>query len=450
MCSRSMLRALALLALARAPFATHLPTCSKMVNYRSAHATVSGLHLDYDEFQYPVNSASLISTARINDTNESSIIICYSGQTRGFNEGSGAAQNHINYFIKPLRDGMGFKNITVVFALNDKDLITNKTLAIFNRSTIVDKIAMGTIAADKSRRRLHPQYLGIEACGRLISKEEELRGKIFVFSVRIRYDLKFIDKLHSRQRRGDNSSQLYSFSELLPVWPIWKPNPKVDITLFQKHSKLRNDNIQRCLPQDVFFVARAGPVNAPNGISAAWPFQGSHTYRGYLTGDNRDHYEATLLGPAFDRRARIAVISSCGGSICWDLNRTKGAIFPKASTTSHSQTAMVHVKSSPKKSPPVKAQSAVPSKNSKIVDAQTAASSKKFELGKAGIKAPAKISEPSKAHTTGALAKNSRSKSQHEPHSSPTPGSRSGGAHRGLLRSIVDVSNGLYGLVRST
>jgi len=76
----------------------------------------------------------------------------------------------IDYFIKPLRHGVGFKDITVAFVLNGKEVITNKTLAMFDLSTIVDRVAMGTVPEDTSRKLLHPQYLGIEACGELISQ----------------------------------------------------------------------------------------------------------------------------------------------------------------------------------------------------------------------------------------------------------------------------------------
>jgi len=68
-----------------------------MKNYKTAHVSASGFRLNYDEFNYPIESALLASTPSSIYANESSIIICYSGLTQGFNEGSGAAKNHIDY-----------------------------------------------------------------------------------------------------------------------------------------------------------------------------------------------------------------------------------------------------------------------------------------------------------------------------------------------------------------
>jgi len=219
----------------------------------------------------------------------------------------------------------------------------------------------------------------------------------------MRYDLKFTDILQPWAKGRNDFSKLHSFSELLPVWPIWKSKSDVDIIMFQKHSKLRNDNVQRCLPQDVFFVARAARLDSLNGFTAAWPFQGSHPRRNFLTGDNRDHYEATLLGPAIDRRARIAVLFSCGSTDCWALNRSKVAVFAHASTTPHSHPAKAH------------------------------------------INAPAKIPSTSRVHAA-APAKSAHAKSPHDPHSSPTSGRKSSSGHRGLLHNAI-VTDSLYSLV---
>ena len=405
--SRSILKTtlVALVFFRGAPWSAHYPTCSKMTNYRTAHATASGFRLIYDEFNYPAESTLVESIPSSIDANKSGIVICYSGLTQGFNGDGGAAKNHIDYFIQPLSHVVGFQNITVAFALNEKEALTNKTLTMFHLSTVVDRIAVVTVPVDTRRKLLHPQYLGIEACGRLISQEEEQRGEAFAFSVRMRYDLKFTNNLQPWAKRKNNSSKIHSFSELLPEWPIWKPNSQIDVTLFQKHTKLRTDNIQRCLPQDVFFVAKAAPVPSPIGLSAAWPFQGNHPRRNYVSGDNRDHFEATLLGPAFDRRARIAVLFNCGGTNCWELNRTKRAIFPHTNTTPHSHPAWAHTKAAPVKKP------------------QTA-----------------------KMMTTPPAKKTPDKKSPHAPQSLPNSGrksSSSSSGHRSLLRAVVEKASSL-------
>jgi len=329
------LKALIVLVLAYAPFATKyaakpgiFPTCYKMANHSTNYAIAGGLRLDFDEFVYPSNSSIAVSQARPADASERSIFICYSGQLRGFNGDGSAAQNHIDNFIKPLKREVGFKDVTVGFVLNHQEVIPKKIAALYNTESNVDRVVMGAVSqsqAIEERGPLHPQFLGIESCGHLILKEEIQRGRAYDFSVRMRYDLQFRDNLEAWELKKAYRAQLHSFARLVPAWPIWKTNSPIQIALFQKHYKLRTDNIQRCLPQDVFFVARAAPVPSPIGLSAAWPFLGNHTLRNHVSGDTRDHYEATLLGQAFDRGARIAVLFSCGGASCWELQEPTAA-----------------------------------------------------------------------------------------------------------------------------
>ena len=261
---------------------------------------------------------------------EKSIVICYSGQQRGFgdndpgNSDVNAATNHLERFIEPLGH-MGFGEVLVFFSVANGEKLSKPVRRRFADSSAVEDTHVETVPPyhGDPQKSLHPQYYGIEHCGRIIADAERRRRRPFDFSARLRYDLLFRDNVEPRA----NSNGLVqaphptknSFAALLPAWPIWNPGALggVDILLFQKHSRQRMEGLQRCLPQDVFFVA----AHTGGDSTAEWAFGGPHRMRGHVSGDSRDHYEAILLGRAFDEHKRITTLFSCGGLTCWELKQ---------------------------------------------------------------------------------------------------------------------------------
>ena len=76
--------------------------------------------------------------------------------------------------------------------------------------------------------------------------------------------------------------------------------------------------------------------NISSRMTSAWLFTGNHRIRGHVSGDIRDHYEATLLGNAFDRHALIGVMYSCAGMPCWTLGKDR-YVFEKGSADAERQ-----------------------------------------------------------------------------------------------------------------
>ena len=262
-----------------------------------------------------------------------SVILCYSGLLRRF-DSNAIPQDHIRMLIGPLRESsLGISELVVAFSLTNGEELPEAVQKLYSADRLSTELITEnidpTILLNDQRRHQngHQQFFGIEHCGRIIRHAETKRKRAFDFSVRLRYDLHFRD------------GPLGSFAKLVPTWPVWweskcGPQANIDVFMFQKHARRdRTENSVRCIPQDVFFVTRARQAPLPRlrsrnssllpsvtaEMTSAWLFEGDHRIRGHVSGDNHDHYEATLLGRAFDSEARIATAYTCGGVPCWLL-----------------------------------------------------------------------------------------------------------------------------------
>ena len=152
---------------------------------------------------------------------KSSIVICYSGQQRGFGvgpyegNGAGVATNHVEYLLAPLRHGRsefgdfgggggkrkrtsrpawrGFDYVDVAFSLTDGEAVPRAAVELYS------KYATTIVADDLDPRETrlsldragHPQYAGIRHCGSLIDALERRHRRAFDFAIRMRYDFLF-------------------------------------------------------------------------------------------------------------------------------------------------------------------------------------------------------------------------------------------------------------------
>lgn len=291
----------------------YLPICKKMANVTHGTARVGNLGVNFDKFTYPiaanrlkhdpsdsphngsdstdntnvtavverdpvVEAQSELNSTRTTDepgrsgrgesltfvvpdedpTNKvtsRSVFICYSGLLRGFGT-TDAAVNHVERFVKPLRLSpvLGISELVVAFSLTNQEVLPPVVHAMFSRSNVSTKVITAQISPsvieNDQRGQLHPQFFGIEHCGRLITSAETARKRAFDFAVRMRYDIYFRD------------GPLGSFGKLVPAWPIWYTEKvNMDVALFGKHGH-RSENELRCLPQ-VRRIQRRLAVAAP-------------------------------------------------------------------------------------------------------------------------------------------------------------------------------------------
>ena len=240
------------------------------------------------------------------------VVLCYSGQLRGFGKVGNVLENHLEAFIEPLSKRPLSLRVQVVFILSYGEKIDGD---IANRYRKHGVSAVHTEAMPTDYRSGdHPMFRSIKFGGSVIKKLEVQQGRAFDFGVRIRYDVSFL--------AGKGGAIV--FGNLVPMWPIWNVSSAAPtLLLFQKSNPSRPRAQQECLPQDVFFVSKSQRESPGTGpMTSGWLFSGNHSIGQKWTADQRDHYEAMLLVDAVRRKSRVATVISCGGPPpCFEICR---------------------------------------------------------------------------------------------------------------------------------
>lgn len=305
-----------------------LAACRAGAVLASAAMPLAGKALSpaYDtvRFRLPSDAKSPRAAAprRADGARASGLVLCYSGQLRGFGAPTSAVLANHRRFVQALGGVPSLRSARVAIVLAAHNATEARALA---RAHAWDPSARSGLRLDAEATVVqtapepalaHPQYAGVAACGRAI-RALESAGSRFAYAVRMRYDV-VLDE---------------DAVESVPQWPIWAEGGGPQVLALAKQ---RRD--LRCVPQDVFFVARrldpgdAGegastgsprlalghePAEPPRGAeegdasrSVATFFEGNYSAlrRFEPTSDVHDAYEATLFGPALDRGLPLAVV----------------------------------------------------------------------------------------------------------------------------------------------
>ena len=198
-------------------------------------------------------AAASTSNAAHEDRVRDGVCVCYSGQLRGFGGRNALLSNHMSVLLKPLVKLFGANALHILFSTTADEALPNKVLRQLERAGINNTAHEPRPAANTSAAGawLAPQFIGIEHCGRLISKAAATRGRPFQFAVRMRFDL----LLHRNSH--------------VESWPIWRSASASPILTLGKYltENLTRTGLElsncpwqlptrRCVPQDAFFVVR--------------------------------------------------------------------------------------------------------------------------------------------------------------------------------------------------
>eukprot|EP00310_Coccolithus_braarudii_P012065 CAMPEP_0183344606 /NCGR_PEP_ID=MMETSP0164_2-20130417/10241_1 /TAXON_ID=221442 /ORGANISM="Coccolithus pelagicus ssp braarudi, Strain PLY182g" /LENGTH=308 /DNA_ID=CAMNT_0025515625 /DNA_START=15 /DNA_END=941 /DNA_ORIENTATION=+ len=238
-------------------------------------------------------------------------VICYNGLTRGngFDGGRSAydvLRNHMRVLIQPLHAMFG-SHLVVAFSIagNGSAISLNAPrLAI----DALDKLGIAHRAEDRSsaasgHKLVHPQYLGTEHCGNMITRLQVERAAEFAFAVSLRYDL------------------LLSTGLQVQRWPVWVGSrraapllalakyelgePQLRITRFGAVGCPGQMPARRCMPQDVFYVVRNVPKLGPVQTT----FLSNHSVvKRFPGGRGKDFPEAQTFAAALSAGVSIAVV----------------------------------------------------------------------------------------------------------------------------------------------
>jgi uncharacterized membrane protein YgcG len=210
----------------------------------------------------------------------SGVAVCYSGLLRGFGGNrSGALSNHARYLLRPLQDlfsgdvyvafstaydGSGGRSQPANLALSPRVRSTLEAVAGIPPTHVIEEARPVNNGSNYMQAM---SFGGLEHCGLLIRALRRRRAQAagrpsvqehrpFAFAVRLRYDLLVEPRVGGA---------------LLRSWPIWdpaSPSPLLAFSKFVIDNSTSTRGLQlfgcpwqlpakRCVPQDVFFVARA-------------------------------------------------------------------------------------------------------------------------------------------------------------------------------------------------
>ena len=206
------------------------------------------------------------------------IFVCYSGTLR---DGccAGLLERQLA-LITSLRRTPTAGRISIGLSLAGNDTLDSALLLELKSRPGVERVLAEKRA--ENSRYAHPQYHGIVHCGQMARRFEQQRGRPFGYALRTRYDLLLVANALSS----------------LPRWPIWDASTPASALAYGKRNRCEQ---MRCLPSDVFFVARleqklAG-CRAPPSVACAFEGQYARLTLMDATGDWRDSFEATLFWP---------------------------------------------------------------------------------------------------------------------------------------------------------
>ena len=305
-----------------------------------------------DTVRFPAERNHTLDNLAMSDVNEvgaSGVAVCYAGLFRGFgSERSGALNNHAKYLLQPLLE-LFPSEVFVAFstAVDLASQAVEATMLAPRVHTTLRRIGIVESRVIEEPRPVNngSNYMqllsfgAIEHCGRLIRRLRSRRAqdRPFAYAVRIRYDLLIEPRVGGA---------------MLPSWPIWKSSssyhtssPLLTLSKYiienststrglQLHGCPWQLPVKRCVPQDVFFIARASPLLLGPGAdgSIQQPVEGvflhSHSHvKWWLTEGLKARMHAserTLFDPLLSRGVPIDILWLDGGHCAWMLVDERG------------------------------------------------------------------------------------------------------------------------------